>query len=142
MATYNKFDCFTGDLLGKKHDLANDVFKVMLTNTLPVRTNTIKANITEITAASGYVAGGVTLATTSLTNTAGDTKFVASADNTITAGAAIGPLQYAVMYNDTQTSPAKPLIAWWAYPGGSFTMAIGETLLIDSDQANGLFDIV
>jgi len=139
MSAYNKFDCFTADLMSGKHNLTSDVFKIMLSNTLPVRTNTVKTNITEITPASGYSAGGPALATTSITNTSGDTKFVASADNTVTAGAALGPIQYAVIYNDT--SATKPLVGWFNY-GSSFTMAIGETLLLDSDQSLGLFDIV
>ena len=32
MATYQKFDLFTRDLVQKKHDFANDTFKVMLVN--------------------------------------------------------------------------------------------------------------
>lgn len=138
MAAYNKFNCFTGDLAEGKHKLSTDTLKIMLTNTLPVATNAVSTDITEIAAASGYAAGGVTLATQSDTDTSGTVKLIESSDNTITAGAAIGPLRYAVLYNNT--SATKPLIGWWDY-GASFTMAIGETLLIDSDQVNGLLQI-
>jgi hypothetical protein len=47
---------------------------------------------------------------------------------TATAGG-IGPVQYAILYNDTATSPADALIAYWAYPS-SITLADTETLTI------------
>jgi hypothetical protein len=140
MATYNKFNQFVGDLANGKHNFGSDTFKVLLTNTAPSASNAVKADITEISSGNGYSAGGVTLATTSDTDTSGTVKFVASADNTITATGAIGPFRYAVLYNDTQTSPAKPLIAWWDY-GSSITMANTETFLIDTDQTNGIFQL-
>ena len=60
MATYNKFDDFVEQLGLAKHDCsaAGHVFKCALTNTTPVATNTIFANITEIGAGNGYTAGG------------------------------------------------------------------------------------
>lgn len=48
MATFSKFDCFVADLANKVHNLGGDALKIMLTNTGPSQTNTIKANITEI----------------------------------------------------------------------------------------------
>jgi len=54
MAAYNKFLQFTKDLIDGVHDFDAHTFKLMLTNTAPVNTNTVKANITEITAGNGY----------------------------------------------------------------------------------------
>jgi hypothetical protein len=34
-----------------------------------------------------------------------------------------------VLYNDTTTSPSKPLVAWWDY-GSSITLADGETFTV------------
>ena len=31
------------------------------------------------------------------------------------AGGSIGPFRYVVLYNDTPTSPADPLIGWYDY---------------------------
>lgn len=140
MAAYNKFNCFTGDLANGKHNLASDALKIMLTNTLPVATNAVFTDVSagDLATANGYTAGGVTLATQSDTDTAGVTKLLESADNTITASGAIGPFRYAIMYNNT--SATKPLIAWWDY-GSSITMANLETFLIDNDQAAGIFTI-
>lgn len=141
MAAYNKFNQFVGDLANGKHNFGSDTFKVMLTNTAPVATNAIKADITEIGAGNGYTAGGPATATDSDTDTSGTVKFVASADNTITAaGGSIGPFRYAVLYNDTQTAPAKPLVGWWDY-SVSTTLLTGESLLIDWDQTNGIWQL-
>ena len=65
MATYNKFNVFTYDLLRGAHSLQSGVHEcyVMLSNVLPLATNSIKANITEITqVTNGYTAGGLTIA--------------------------------------------------------------------------------
>ena len=139
MATYNKFLQFTKDLIDGAHDFDAHVFKVMLTNTAPVNTNTVKANITEITAGNGYTAGGT--ATTITTSTTTGTAKATGTDVTFTAaGGSIGPFRYAVLYNDTQTTPAKPLVAWWDY-GSAITLATGESLLVDFDAANGILTV-
>ena len=62
-------------------------------------------------------------------------------DVVITAsGGSIGPFRYAVLYNDTPTSPADPLIAWWDY-GSSTSINNGENLTVDLDQVAGIFTV-
>ena len=73
MASFNKFNSFAEALTEKKHDLGADTLKVLLTNAAPIATNTVKANLTEITAANGYTAGGAT-ASSSITTGAGYRK--------------------------------------------------------------------
>jgi|ERR687895_937809 hypothetical protein len=139
MVAFNKFHCFVEDKNEGVHKLAADTLKVMLTNTAPVATNTIKANITEITAANGYTAGGNTISVTSSAQTSGTYKLIC-ADTVFTAsGGTMGPFRYAVFYNDTPTSPAKPLIGWWDY-GSSITLQAGETCTVDFDQVNGVIN--
>lgn len=139
MAVYNKFNQFTKDLIDGKHNFASNVFKVMLSNTAPVATNSIKGDITEIAAANGYVAGGT--ATTITESTASGTAKVVGTNVVFTAtGGSIGPFQYAVLYNDTQTTPAKPLIAWWDY-GSAVTLSATETLTVAFDATNGIFTV-
>ena len=140
MATLNFFNIFSQDLAKGNHKFGSDVIKVMLTNTAPVATNAIKSDITEITAANGYSAGGPTVATISTTLTTAQTKVVASADSVVTATGAVGPFRYAVIYNDTTASPVKPLIAWLDY-GSAVTMANAETFTVDFDQTNGIFTV-
>lgn len=144
MAAFNKFHQFVQDVAAKVHNLATgstDVFKVMLTNTAPVATNTIKANLTEITAGNGYTAGGNSAAFTSGAQTTGTFKLVLADPATWTAsGGTIGPFQYATLYNDTPTSPADPLIGWWDY-GSAITLQIGETFTVDMDATNGVLTL-
>jgi hypothetical protein len=139
MAAYNKFNAFTTDLTNGKHDFSSHTYKVMLTDTAPVATNTIKANITEISVGNGYLAGG--LATTiSKSNTSGTEKIVATDVVFAATGNSIGPFRYAVLYNDTQTTPSKPLVAWFDY-GSETTLNTGESFTVDFDGTNGLFTL-
>ena len=139
MATFNKFDCFVEDLAEKRHDLGADLLKIMLTNVAPVATNTVKANLTEIAAAGGYTAGGTAATISSSSQTSGTYKLVL-ADVTFTATGAVGPFRYFVLYNDTPTSPADPLIGWWDY-GAQITLANTETVTADFSATNGAIQI-
>src|SRR5499427_10768835 len=76
MATYNKFNAFVADVANKVHNLGSDNLKVMLTNTAPVATNAVKADITEITAGNGYTAGGTAVTITSSAQSGGTYKLV------------------------------------------------------------------
>jgi hypothetical protein len=129
-ATYNKFNVFTLDLLNGVHDVDAHVFKVMLTLTAPVATNTIRGNLSEIAGGNGYTTGGNTT-TISTSAVSGTTSKVTASDVTFTAaGGAIANFRYAVLYNDTPTSPVDPLIAWFDY-GTTVTLNDGEQLVVD-----------
>jgi hypothetical protein len=127
MAAYNKFYDFTEQQLIGTHDWDANTFKIMLVNSpAPVQTNTIKSNLTEISAGNGYTAGG-TATTITVTETTG-TSTVQGTQVVFTAsGGSIGPFQYAVLYNDTATN--KNLVAWWDY-GSSVTLAATETFTV------------
>lgn len=136
-STLSKFNQFVADVHNGAHNLGSNSLKIMLTNTAPVASNAVKADITEIAAGNGYTAGGVTFTVSSSSQTAGTYRLIGN-DPVITAsGGSIGPFRYAVLYNDTQTSPAKPLIGWLDY-GSSITLTTGESLTIDSNQVNGI----
>lgn len=139
MATYNKFNQFLEDLAEKVHNLQSDTLKVLLTNTAPVATNSVKTDLTEISAGNGYTAGGTAATMTTSAQTSGTYKLVL-ADVVFSASGAVGPLRYAVLYNDTPTSPADPLIAWWDY-GSSISLANGESFTTDFDGTNGVLQI-
>lgn len=128
MAAFTKFNQFVTDLGLKVHNLDTDTLKVMLTNTAPVATNTVKANITEISAGNGYTAGGVDAQ--GVWSGSSGTATLTCTNIVITAsGGTIGPFRYAVLYNDTQTSPAKPLIGFWDN-GSSTTLNDTESVTI------------
>lgn len=141
MAAFNKFEQFVEDLAEKVHNLGSDTFKTMLVNTAPVATNDVKADLTEISAGNGYTAGGNSSSITSSAQTSGTYKLVLADPATWTAsGGTIGPFRYAVLYNDTPTSPADPLIGWWDY-GSAVTLQIGETFTVDYDASAGVLTI-
>ena len=136
MAAYNKFNQFVEDLGRGVHNLNADTLKIMLTNTAPVATNAVFADLTEISAGSGYSAGGAAVANRAYSQTSGVGKLTGD-DVVWTASGTVGPLRYAVLYNDTPTSPADPLIGWWDR-GTSITLASGDTFTVDLDQVNGI----
>lgn len=140
MATFNKFNSFVEYLLiAKAIDFDADVFKVMLTNTAPVATDSVKANLTEIGSGNGYTAGGT--ATTITHSRSTSTSKIVGTDVVFTATGAVGPFRYAVLYDDTPSgTPTDPLIAWWDY-GSSLTLASGETFTVDFDASAGIFTL-
>lgn len=138
MAVLNKFNSFTTDLTNGAHLFQSHVYKVMLTNTAPIATNTVFANITDIAAGNGYTAGG-TVTTVSKSNTTGVEKLLFS-DVVFTATGAMATFRYAVVYNDTQTSPAKPLVGWTDY-GSAVSMVNTNTFTVDFDGTNGAITV-
>lgn len=140
MALYQKFNQFVEDLCHGVHDLSADTLKVMLTLTAPTGGNEVKADLTEISAGNGYTAGGTQATTSSSAQTTGTYKLVVG-DVVFTAvGGTIGALRYSVLYNDTPTSPADPLIGYWDY-GSSITLNDGETLTWDADAGTGILTL-
>src|SRR5262245_34464539 len=140
MATFQKFDVFVENVAEKVHDLGADTLKVALTNTAPVATNTILANITQIANGNGYTTGGTQAVISSSTQTSGTYKLVL-ADVVFTCiTAAMATFQYTVLYNDTPTSPADPLIGFWNY-GSGVTLQVGETFTWDADPSTGVLTL-
>jgi len=140
MSAFQKFQQFVEDVGKKVHNLDTDTLRILLTNVAPVATNAVKADLTEIGAGNGYSAGGAQVQNQDYEQVSGTAKLVGD-DLVITAsGGTIGPFRYAVLYNDTPTSPAKPLIAFWDY-GTSITITNGNSFTVDLDQVNGVFTL-
>lgn len=140
MASFNKFDQFVEDLAEKVHNLGGDTLKVMLSNTAPSASNSVKADITEISAGNGYTAGGAATTITTSAQTSGTYKLVIT-DVTFTAsGGSIATFQYIILYNDTPTSPADPLIGWYDY-GAAVNVTDGNSFTTDFSAANGVIQI-
>jgi hypothetical protein len=132
MATYNKFQDFVEQLGKGVHQLhaAGHTLRVYLSNAVPsASADAVKADLAEISAGNGYAAGGEDVQN-DYTESSG-TGTLTGVDITWTAsGGTIGPFQYAVLYNDTPTSPADPLIGWWDY-GSAVTLQVGEQFVVD-----------
>lgn len=136
MATFNKFNSFTEALAEKVHDLGSDTLKVALcaSANAPVATNTVLANLTEISY-TGLSARTIT--TSSSSQTSGVYKLVL-ADLTLTASAQVAAFRYVVIYNDTATN--DELIGWYDY-GSDLTLMTGDTFTIDFDGTNGVLTL-
>lgn len=130
MASFNKFQNFVEDLAKGVHQLhaAGHTLKIYLTNDAPSASlDAVKADLAEITNQNGYTAP---VDVQNDATESGGTLTVTGVDVVITASGAVGPFQYAVLYNDTPASPADPLIGWWDY-GSPITLANGETFTTD-----------
>lgn len=140
MAAYNKFQSFVENLAEGIIDLDSHTLKAMLTNVAPVATNSVKADLTEISAGNGYTAGGLTLTASASAQSSGTYKLTIDDFVWTASGGSIGPFRYVVIYDDTPTSPADPLICWFDH-GSSITLADTETFTADASAANGLLQI-
>ena len=134
MASFNKINDFVKNAV-ENMDLASDTLIVALSNTAPGSEtndprndgNGVLANVTQISYTN---LSSRTLANVSSTQTSGTYKLSAD-DLTLTASnAAVAAFQYIYIYNDTVTSPNKPLIGYYDY-GTSLTLNAGDTFTID-----------
>lgn len=128
-SSFTKFEALSEHVAEKVHNFDTDTLRVYLSNTAPnVATHAVKADLAEITNQNGYTAP---VDTQNATSRSGAVTSVTGVDITITAsGGTVGPFQYAVLYNDTPTSPADPLVGYWNY-GSALTLQDGDSLLID-----------
>lgn len=143
MATASKFQDFPEQLAKGVHNFSAHVFKVVLTNTAPVATDTILANVTQIANGNGYTTGGTAIPNVALSETGGTATVVGDKVAFTASGGSLGPFRYVVMYNDTATSPADALVQSWDY-GSSLTLADGETFEFKpsaSDTAGALLTL-
>ncbi len=139
MASFNKINQFVEDVAHGVHDLGSDQIVVALTNTAPTAaTDAVLADLAEVSYANCSTRN---VTTTSSAETTGTYKLTLT-DLVLTAsGGTVGAFRYVVLYNDTPTSPADPLIGWYDY-GSSITLNDTETLTIDFDDANGALTLV
>jgi hypothetical protein len=138
MAAFNKFNAFVADVANKVHNLGNDTLKIMLTDTLPVAANSVRANITEISAGNGYSSGGAAVTITSSSQTGGTYKLVGNAVTFTASGGAIVQFRYAVLYNSTPVS--GNLIGWWDY-GAEVNVTNGNSFQVQLDGTNGILQL-
>lgn len=146
MASFTKINDFVIDLAHEIHDLETDQLVVALSNTAPGAEtdnpsedgNGVLANVTEI--GYGNLDGATPRnLTTSSSALSSGTYQLTIADLTLTAnGGSVGPFRYVYIYNDD--APADELICYYDY-GSSITLADGETLDLDFDGSNGLFQL-
>jgi len=136
MAIFNKFQSFVEKVAEKIHNLGADQITVALTNVQPVNTNNVLTDITQI---AYTFCSTRDIVTTSSAQTGGVYKLTLT-DLILTAtGGAVGPFRWVVLYNST--AAGNDLIGWYEYGAAAITLADGEQLTLDFDDANGVFTI-
>ncbi len=140
MATFQVVDEWANTIQSTKTiDLDADTFKAVLTNTAPTKAGTaVLADITQIAATGGYAAvtlSGVTFAETG--SGTGIWKFNSSAFSWTASGADFATARYVVIYDDTPTSPADPVLGYLDY-GTTFVVTNGNSLTV-TPGANGIY---
>ena len=129
MATYNKFNQVVEDVMEGVYVSSTDQFTVALTSAAnaPLATNSVLANLTEII----YTNLSPRNLTTNTSSQTGGTFTQLFADLVLTAGGgSVAPFRYVIIFNNTPTSPADPLLSWYDY-GSDLTLLDTETLTLD-----------
>lgn len=138
MATFNAFNQFVEDLAHAVHDFSADQLVVALTNAANAPSASADAVLADITTIAYTNLSSRNITTSSSGQTSGTYSLVLT-DLVLTASGAVATFRYVVIYNDTPTAPADPLICWYDY-GGDVTLADTETFTIDF-AAGGLFTL-
>ena len=133
MATFNKFNSFVEALSEKVHNLGSDTLTVALTNTVPVNTNTVLANISQIayTNITNGTTTGRNLTGVTSAQTSGTYKLDAN-DLVLTATGTVPTFRYVVLFNNSATN--DELIGWYDY-GVAVDLLNSETFTITWDAA-------
>lgn len=123
MTAGNRFNSWIEYVNEKSVNFETDAFVIALTNSAPVATNSVLADITEISYAN-LSSRALTVAAASQT---GGTYTVTANQLTLTASGAVATFRYVVMYDSTPAG--SPLVQYWDY-GSAVTMQSGDTFVI------------
>lgn len=122
-------------------DVDGDTYKAVLSNTAPTKAGTqVLADITQIAGTGGYAAvtlSGVTFAETGAGT--GIWQFSSSAFSWTASGADFATARYIIIYDDTPTTPADPVVGFLDY-GSTFVVTNGNSLTV-TPGANGIYRI-
>jgi len=131
-ATWNKFQDFSEQLVRGEHDFDANVFKVVLSNSLPLATYTQLSQISQLSTGGGYTSGGETT-TVTVSETSGTTTVSGTQLQWTGSGSGFGPVQYAVLYNESTANDL--LIAWFDY-NSAISVNASETFTLKFNNAS------
>jgi hypothetical protein len=139
MATFRKFNAFPEHLAEKVHNLGADALKLALTTNAnaPTSSNAILSDLTEIDY-SHCSSRAVSIVSSS--QSSGAYKLLLSDVTLVASGGSVGPFRNVVLYNDTPSSPSKPLVGWIQL-GADVTIASGDAVVVDFDGTNGALSL-
>lgn len=138
MDAFNKFNNFVQNVANGQINLGSDPLKFMLTNTAPSATNNVYSDISEIAAGNGYTTGGLSIATTSSSQTGGlYALLLAASSSVLNATGPIPPFRYVVLYD---TVGSKCLIGWFDY-GSVINLTTGDPFNVAPNQSPGILTL-
>jgi len=132
MTAFVKYDQYAVDLAAGVHTFttAGSLLKIALSNTAPVvATDEVLADVTQIAYTNITETFPADITNVGAETPAG-TWDVSGTDVVANATGAVATFRYVILYNDTPTSPADPLIGYWDY-GSGVTLASGESFTTD-----------
>jgi len=138
MATFNKFNSLVEALAEGVHNWQTATLTVALSNTAPVNTNTVLANIAQIIYTN--IQDGTTTGRnlTGVTSSQVSGLYTLNANDLVLTGTGSVPaFRYVVLYNNSATN--DELIGWFDY-GAAITVLTGETFTINWD-ATGILTL-
>lgn len=130
-ASYNKFTPAIESLL-EGANVGSDSWAIKLATAV----NQAAGTFTEVANGNGYTTGGNAATVSSATHASGTYKLVLSDPAVWTASGAGFSFQYAVLVDTT----AGVNVGYWDY-GSSQAVAAGETVTVDLDATNGVFQV-
>jgi len=140
MATYVKYDVFVENLMNKVLDLLGDTpgsncdsLRVVLSNTsgdVAVTVQTL-SQVTQIANGNGYTTGGLPLTggLNSGSRSGGTFTLTGTKQVWTCVTAPMAQFRYVILYDDTPSAPADPLISSWDY-GQGLILQVGETFSV------------
>lgn len=120
-ASYTKITAGIEPLL-ENINVGSDSWKVALSNASAVAKTSFVAGTDDLATANGYTAGGNSCTVTTASQSAGTYTFTLGNPAVWTASGAVGPFQYAILWDTTTSTP----IAQWDY-GSSISLASADT---------------
>lgn len=129
MASYNKFQPAI-EVLFENANCGTDSWVIKLATAVDATLGTI----TEVSSGGGYTTGGNAASTNSSSQTGGVYKLALADPAVWTASGGGFTFRYAVLVNSTTSTN----VGYWDY-GASQAVAAGETVTVDLDQTNGVF---
>lgn len=123
------FNSFKEAICEKVHNLGSDTLKYALTNTAPVASNAVLADITQISAAGGYAP--VTVSVTSSAQSGGVYSLSLASASFSASGASFDAFRYIVLYNDTA---ATDELIGWIDLGAPYTLTSGNSFVVGAGE--------
>lgn len=120
-ASYTKCTAAIEPLL-EQINVGSDSWKIALSSASAVGKTSFSAGVDDLTTGNGYTAGGNSCTVATASQTAGTYTFTLNNPAVWTASGAVGPFQYAILWNTTNSIP----VAQWDY-GSSISLASGDT---------------